>query len=112
MPSPIATRQAALGPEAGFGWYTADKDEPICTTMERLGTLPFAAQPGESWVYGYNTDILGCIVERVSGMPLDQFVRLGSPNRSACATHVLPADAHANGWRRSIRDSDGTSARR
>ena len=63
-----------LGPAAGNGWYTADKDEPICETMERLGTLPFFAQPGESYVYGYNTDILGCIVEKASGMPLDQFV--------------------------------------
>ena len=43
--------------------------------MERLGTLPFVAQPGEAWVYGYNTDMLGCVVERASGMPLDQFVR-------------------------------------
>ncbi|HEY6362611.1 MAG TPA: serine hydrolase domain-containing protein [Vicinamibacterales bacterium] len=64
-----------LGPAAGFGWYTADKDEPICETMERLGTLPFVAQPGEEWVYGYNTDILGCVVERASGVPLDEFVR-------------------------------------
>jgi CubicO group peptidase (beta-lactamase class C family) len=64
-----------LGPAAGFGWYTADKDEPICITMERLGTLPFTSQPGEQWVYGYNTDVLGCIVERASGMPLDQFIR-------------------------------------
>jgi CubicO group peptidase (beta-lactamase class C family) len=64
-----------LGPAAGFGWYTADKEEPICTTMDRLGTLPFVAQPGEEWVYGYNTDVLGCIVERASGMPLDQFIR-------------------------------------
>jgi CubicO group peptidase (beta-lactamase class C family) len=64
-----------LGPAAGFGWYTADKTEPICDTMERLGTLPFVAQPGEAWVYGYNTDILGCIVERASGMSLDEFIR-------------------------------------
>jgi CubicO group peptidase (beta-lactamase class C family) len=64
-----------LGPAAGAGWYTADKTEPICSTMEKLGTLPFVAQPGEAWVYGYNTDILGCIVERVSGTPLDEFVR-------------------------------------
>jgi CubicO group peptidase (beta-lactamase class C family) len=63
-----------LGPAAGFGWYTADKDEEVCVTMERLATLPFAAQPGESYVYGYNTDILGCVVERVSGMPLDKFI--------------------------------------
>lgn len=64
-----------LGPAAGFGWYTADKDEPICDSMDRLGTLPFVAQPGEKWVYGYNTDILGCVVERASGMPLDEFIR-------------------------------------
>ncbi|SPF45070.1 Beta-lactamase [Candidatus Sulfopaludibacter sp. SbA4] len=64
-----------LGPAAGNGWYTADKDEPICGTMERLGTLPFVAQPGEAFVYGYNTDILGCVVEKASGMPLDEFVR-------------------------------------
>jgi CubicO group peptidase (beta-lactamase class C family) len=64
-----------LGPAAGFGWFTADKSEGICDTMERLGTLPAVSQPGEAWVYGYNTDILGCIVERVSGMPLDEFVR-------------------------------------
>ncbi|MBS1871674.1 MAG: beta-lactamase family protein [Acidobacteria bacterium] len=64
-----------LGPAAGNGWYTADKDEPVCETMERLGTLPFVAQPGEAFVYGYNTDILGCVVEKASGMKLADFVR-------------------------------------
>jgi CubicO group peptidase (beta-lactamase class C family) len=64
-----------LGSAAGYGWYTADKAEPICETMDRLGTLPFVAQPGESFVYGYATDVLGCVVERVSGMSLDEFFR-------------------------------------
>src|SRR5438309_8183285 len=64
-----------LGPAAGWGWYTADKDGPICPTLERLATLPFTAQPGEKWVYGYNTDILGCVAERASGMPLDKLIR-------------------------------------
>src|SRR5713101_8940651 len=43
---PVAPLYAAkgLGTAAGWGWYTADKDEPICTTIERLGTLPFIAQ--------------------------------------------------------------------
>jgi CubicO group peptidase (beta-lactamase class C family) len=68
-------REKGLGPAAGAGWYTADKDEPVCTTMERLATLPFAKQPGEAWVYGYGTDILGCIVEVASGVPFDTFVR-------------------------------------
>src|SRR5690606_34889074 len=59
-----------LGPAAGNGWYTADKDEPICDTIARLGTLPTIAQPGEAYVYGYSTDILGCIIERASGLSL------------------------------------------
>lgn len=68
-------RAKGLGPAAGFGWYTADKTVPICATMDTLGTLPFAAQPGERFVYGYNTDLLGCIVERASGVSLDRFLR-------------------------------------
>jgi CubicO group peptidase (beta-lactamase class C family) len=82
-----------LGPAAGFGWYTADKDEPVCSTMERLATLPFVAQPGEQWVYGYNTDILGCVVERASGMPLDAFIktRITQPLRMTDTQFFLPA---------------------
>src|SRR5690606_14430629 len=47
-------------------------NEPICDTMARLASLPFVAQPGEAWVYGYNTDVLGCVVERASGQRLDE----------------------------------------
>ncbi len=64
-----------LGAAAGSGWYFNDKDEQLCALMERLGTLPFIAQPGEEWVYGYNTDVLGCIVEKASGEPLDAYLR-------------------------------------
>jgi len=67
-------RAAGLGPAAGHGWYLADKTEPVCRSMERLAALPFVAQPGERWVYGYGVDILGCVVERVSGLPLDRFL--------------------------------------
>jgi len=62
-----------LGPKAGYGWYFADKQEPICTSIERIAKLPAVAQPGEKYVYGYNTDILGCVVERASGMSLADF---------------------------------------
>jgi CubicO group peptidase (beta-lactamase class C family) len=82
-----------LGPAAGFGWYTADKDEGTCDSMERLATLPFVAQPGESYVYGYNTDILGCVVERASGVPLDRFVaeRITKPLGMKDTHFFLPA---------------------
>lgn len=68
-------RAVGLGPATGTGWYFADKDEPICTSLDRLGPLPFAAKPGERYVYGYSTDILGCVVERISGKSLDVFFR-------------------------------------
>jgi CubicO group peptidase (beta-lactamase class C family) len=64
-----------LGPAAGYGWYFADKAEPICASMDRLATVPFVAQPGDAFVYGYATDVLGCVVERVAGVPLDAFFR-------------------------------------
>lgn len=57
------------------GWYFADRDEPVGATVARMAALPFEAQPGEKWVYGYSTDILGALVERVSGQPLDEFLR-------------------------------------
>jgi CubicO group peptidase (beta-lactamase class C family) len=56
-------------------WYFADRDEPIADTVVRMAALPMDAQPGERWIYGYNIDILGAVVERASGMPLDQFLR-------------------------------------
>lgn len=56
------------------GWYFADRDEPIGATIARLAKLPFDAQPGERWVYGYATDVLGALIERVSGKPLDTFL--------------------------------------
>ena len=57
------------------GWYFADRDEPVGATISRLAKLPFDAQPGERFVYGYNTDILGALIERVSGETLDAFLR-------------------------------------
>ena len=62
--------------EAGIqGWYFADRNEPIAETVERMASLPMDAKPGSKWVYGYSTDILGVIIERASGMQLDQFLK-------------------------------------
>ncbi len=41
--------------------------------MKILGGLPLMHQPGEKWTYGLNTDLLGYLIEVVSGMNLDQF---------------------------------------
>jgi CubicO group peptidase (beta-lactamase class C family) len=95
QPSIAAQYEAkGLGPAAGNGWYFADKNEAVCDSMERLGTLPFVAQPGEAFVYGYNTDILGCIVERISGQTLDQFfkARIIEPLGMADTFFYVPAN--------------------
>lgn len=61
---------------AGFqGWYFANRDEPIADSIARMGSLPLDAQPGTAWIYGYNTDILGVVIEKASGLSLDEFLR-------------------------------------
>lgn len=55
-------------------WYFANKPEPIAHWIEKLATVPFEAQPGERYVYGYSTDILGHVIEKVSGMSLERFL--------------------------------------
>ncbi len=56
------------------GWYFADREEPVGDTVARMASLPFESQPGERWVYGYGTDILGVVIERASGQSLDEFL--------------------------------------
>lgn len=62
--------------EAGFqGWYFADREEPVGDTIARMGSLPLDEHPGERWIYGYNTDILGAVIEKASGMNLNSFLQ-------------------------------------
>lgn len=76
------------------GWYLSDRKEPIGTLADRMAGLPFDAQPGEQWVYGYNIDILGAVVEKVSGMPLDAFfrTRIFEPLRMVDTHFFLPPE--------------------
>ncbi len=82
--------------EAGLqGWYFADRDEPIGASVARIAALPFDAQPGDRFVYGYSTDILGALVERVSGQPLDEFLRARVLDPLGMVdTHFYPPEAN------------------
>jgi CubicO group peptidase (beta-lactamase class C family) len=77
-----------------LGWYFADKAEPIASAVERLAALPFEAQPGEKYVYGFSTDILGAVVEKASGLTLDEFfrTRIFQPLGMTDSYFFLPAD--------------------
>jgi len=52
------------------------RDDPIGTVeaMNRLGGCPLAFQPGTSWQYGTSADVLGAVVEVVSGMRFGEFL--------------------------------------
>jgi CubicO group peptidase (beta-lactamase class C family) len=55
----------------------------LAEMVAAIARLPLAHQPGEAWEYSVSTDVLGRIVEVVSGMDLDQFVagRITGPLR-------------------------------
>jgi CubicO group peptidase (beta-lactamase class C family) len=76
------------------GWFLADRPEPVGVYMKKLAGLPFDAQPGEKFVYGYNTDILGYLVEVVSGLSLADFIekRITKPLAMADTSFFLPED--------------------
>lgn len=74
--------------------------DPTQTTAQfitKLATLPLQYQPGEVWDYGMSTDVLGRLVEVVSGLPLDQFIatRITRPLGMRDTGFVVPkAEAH------------------
>jgi len=43
--------------------------------MRRFGSLPLMAQPGEQWMYNTGAQVLGVLVERAAGKPLEAFLR-------------------------------------
>ena len=61
--------QIGMGPPAPSA--TPAPDEWI----RRLGTLPLMHQPGEKWMYNTGSDVLGVLIARASGQPLETFFR-------------------------------------
>jgi CubicO group peptidase (beta-lactamase class C family) len=47
----------------------------IAEMIVRLGQLPLISQPGEEFHYGMSVDVLGYLIEVISKMPLDEFLR-------------------------------------
>ncbi|MEP7324169.1 MAG: serine hydrolase domain-containing protein [Saprospiraceae bacterium] len=70
----IGTPEAkALYAKYQIGGGLGEKEQKLSDVMTRLGTLPLLFQPGEKWMYGANTDLLGYLIEFWSGMTLEEF---------------------------------------
>ncbi|WP_207536269.1 serine hydrolase domain-containing protein [Desertivirga arenae] len=65
--------------------------------VERLGKMPLGHQPGERFTYGLNTDVLGYLVEVLSGKSLDKFFeeRIFQPLGMKDTYFVLPTNKHS-----------------
>ena len=81
--------------DAGFeGWYFADDTQPIRELVRQMAALPMESQPGTTWAYGLNTDILGAVIEAASGQSLDVFLaeRIFTPLMMTDTQFWLPQD--------------------
>jgi CubicO group peptidase (beta-lactamase class C family) len=60
--------------------------------VTRLAKLPLNFEPGERWEYGAGTDVVGRLVEMISGQSLDQFIteRILAPLQMVDTHFCLP----------------------
>jgi CubicO group peptidase (beta-lactamase class C family) len=73
----------------GVDWFGMTGAEQV----ERLAKAPLAHQPGSAWEYSLSTDVLGRVVEAVTGMTLGQFLqeRIFAPLKMTDTAFVVPA---------------------
>ena len=78
---------------AGYEFFPADGTD-LAVACERWARLPLLFQPGTEWNYGISTDVLGRLVEVVSGMPLDRFFaeRIFGPLGMVDTAFTVPHD--------------------
>lgn len=55
---------------SGLGYFDAN----LVERMKALGKLPLSFHPGEKWQYGLNSDLLGALIEIISGKNLENFL--------------------------------------
>ena len=61
--------------KAGVKTLASTENISLKENVQRLAALPLRHHPGEKWTYGMNTDVLGYLVETLSGLSLDAFFR-------------------------------------
>ena len=81
-----------LAAEAGICDGLTPCDHSLAENVRRLARLPLIHQPGTAWEYGLNTDVLGRLVEVVSGKSLGAFFaeRIFGPLKMDDTHFVLP----------------------
>jgi CubicO group peptidase (beta-lactamase class C family) len=52
-----------------------DENGTLKDMIHKLAQIPLLYQPGEQWNYSVSTDVLGYLIEVISGKPLDEFLK-------------------------------------
>lgn len=80
--------------EAGVGTGLLQQEGSTGDSIKKLASLPLLFQPGDAWEYSLSDDVLGYLVEKVSGMPLDRFLeeRIFKPLGMKDSCFFLPDD--------------------
>jgi CubicO group peptidase (beta-lactamase class C family) len=80
--------------EAGVAHGLLQDEDLLGDDMKKLAQVPLVHQPGEGWTYGLSIDVLGRLVEVVSGVSLDEFfrTRIFGPLRMKDTCFYLPKD--------------------
>ncbi len=65
--TPLYQRYPASSDAASTQWSSAE-------FLEQLAALPLHYQPGSMWEYSLGLDVLGLVIEAVSGMPLARYL--------------------------------------
>ncbi len=73
-PDPKHQKIVSYYKEAGISDGLSETDGTIGNMVKTLARLPLYAQPGDTFEYGLSTDVLGYLVEVVSGMTLADFM--------------------------------------
>jgi CubicO group peptidase (beta-lactamase class C family) len=68
-------RPAGAPADAPPAQARADAPRTLAEMVERAAGYPLQFQPGERWQYGDSTDFVAILAEKISGMPLDQFLQ-------------------------------------
>ena len=58
--------------KAGSSWG-APPDTDLAAACDLWAAMPLAFEPGSEWLYGVSSDVLGRVIEVISGVPLDEF---------------------------------------
>jgi CubicO group peptidase (beta-lactamase class C family) len=79
----------------GIGDFSAIQTS-LKELVEKLATYPLIAHPGKAWNYSVSTDVLGYLVEVISGQPFDVYLRekILKPLGMVDTDFFVPADKH------------------